>query len=708
MFVVTVRHQPWTIVCATIAFSIAAVLAPGGSQARAAHARGAVGPAVVVWAGGTAPGDDLHGVILRPNGTGKVLVSRGGSDRAAGRVRSLGAFRPSKRQLAAIRRAAKATLAGPAITQARGTDRLYVAAVVQSGSRKRGSAGIGAAPKTLVDLVASINAALPSAERLIGPPAASGTSQTERPSVEPCSNGQRATSYEHTISLKDAAAAGIVDLTSKSGFDGDVIAVDADWDRIPPQTPVRVRVNIEFVRGEGAPSVATIEQGIESQLSGLKGSDGTPVSVDVVARERAAGDPPTPCFHEVSVEGNVSRSYVTDLGDPASITPSAGEWGNANTAETNAHETLHLAGLDDQYEDNWSTSNGDTPLPKTVDPTDEASLEQWTKSAGLDEEGGYLLSKPRPGHEKDIMGDSNNPKAKVLQSDVDDFIQRSDILTIDGEPGTILVSKLNGTTADENEQNLIVGADFELDVTEGEHAHVDGLVAFCIDLHRHAPQAGIHYDVLGPARDQPGPAMSALDAIARQAALRQPRPLASAPGAQAAIWRVTDNEPPGTDSPDALAILAAAGVSADPTAVPYDAPHFLNPNAGSPRSGAVSTTTVLAAPALAPPARPLGVAPAAHLASLQLTRRSLARPVVLSARLTLQNGGADVALRVERRVGRRWKLDRRLPARHLTEGQTLLGLLVPGLRPGTHRLVVTGPGGVFKAAFTVRAMERRH
>ena len=343
-----------------------------------------------------------------------------------------------------------------------------------------------------------------------------------------------------------------------------------------------------------------------------------------------------------------------------------------------------------------------------MNPNDASSLEQWTKSAGVDEAGGYLWSKPRPGHEKDIMADSNQAHPAVLQSDIDNFIQRADVLTIDGEPGTILVSKLNGTTTDENQQNLMVGANFELDVNQGEHAHVDGLVAFCIDLHRHAPEAGIHYDVLGPAHDQPGAAMTALDAIAHQAAARQPRPLASAPGAQAAIWRVTDNEPPGTDSPDTLAILAAAGVSADPTVTPYDTPHFLNPNAGSARSGAVSTTGVLAPPALAPRARPLGVAPVARLASLQLTRRSLGAPVVLSARLTLQSAGASVALRVERRAGRRWKLDRRLPARTLTQGQTLLGLLVPGLRPGTHRLVVTGAGGVLKAPFTVRATKRRH
>ena len=508
------------------------------------------------------------------------------------------------------------------------------------------------------------------------------------------------------MSLKDAVGAGIAGLTSKGGFDGDVIAVDADWDRVPPQTPVKIRVNIEFVRGPGAPSTFAMEHGIEGQLSGLTASDGTPVSVNVVALERGAGDPATPCFHEVRIADDVPTSYVDHAVDPHSSTPVSGEWKSRNTMETDAHETLHLAGLEDQYDDAWHTSTADTPIPKTVDSRDDAALEEWSKSVGLSEKDAYAWSKPRPGHEKDIMGDDKNPDGAILQSDVDRMVERADVLAIHGEPGDVLVSKSNGSTSETNQQNLVVGADFDLDAHRGQHAHVDGLVAYCLDFTRHIPEEGVGYDVLGPAREQPGPAMAAIDAIAHQAALRQPAPLASTPWAQAAIWRVSDNQDPGPDQ-GILDLLAAAGVPADTSAVVYDAPHFLDANAGSARSAAITTTGVLAPPPLAPPTPPPGVVPA-HITSLRLTRRSLGTPVVLSAQMTLQGAQARVGLRVERRVGRRWTLARRLPARLLPEGENVIGLLVSGLRAGPHRLVATASGAVVTAPFTVRPTRHGH
>src|ERR1700712_1696181 len=98
------------------------------------------------------------------------------------------------------------------------------------------------------------------------------------------------------VNLSQAAQAGVVHLSSKGGFGGDVVAVDVDGARIP-QAPVSVTIHMEFsgVDAAGNPwpasKGAAIAAEIEQRLAGLKGSDGTPVTVDVVPSTRLPTDP---------------------------------------------------------------------------------------------------------------------------------------------------------------------------------------------------------------------------------------------------------------------------------------------------------------------------------------------------------------------------------------------------------------------------------
>src|ERR1700712_3643704 len=82
------------------------------------------------------------------------------------------------------------------------------------------------------------------------------------------------------VNLSQAAQAGVVHLSSKGGFGGDVVAVDVEGARIP-QAPVSVTIHMEFsgVDAAGNPwpasKGAAIAAEIEQRLAGLKGRDGT-------------------------------------------------------------------------------------------------------------------------------------------------------------------------------------------------------------------------------------------------------------------------------------------------------------------------------------------------------------------------------------------------------------------------------------------------
>lgn len=125
-------------------------------------------------------------------------------------------------------------------------------------------------------------------------------------------------------------------------------------------------------------------------------------------------------------------------------------------------------------------------------------------------------------------------------------------------------------------------------------------------LARNAPydNPGFGMDTLGRAGDLGGPALTALQRVVDVIAARQPGPLMETPGANEAIWRVTDDEPPSDDDAAAWSILAAAGITDDMT---FNAPHFDDPAAGTPDTvqlvpgGGIAPAPVTAPPA---PARP--------------------------------------------------------------------------------------------------------
>lgn len=504
------------------------------------------------------------------------------------------------------------------------------------------------------------------------------------PSTAPCPPGQGPTTISRRISLAEAAKHGAVKLTSKGGYNKDAVAVDAAWK--PTTAPVTVQVDVEFSSYPGGPTAADVEASIEGRLPPRTAVDGTKVKFDIVARERAAGASPSPCFHQMQLTKDSDFRGEAGEADSDPLTvPQSGEWpsgrGPVGDRQIWAHEALHLAGLEDQYSSFFKVGNKLYPIPDSVDIDDKEALEKWAKSKGLDPSKGKAGTKAKPGHENDIMGDVFKGTEKLLQADVNRFAKiGANALTIESGPGEILLNKDGGA------QNLAVGAPFELTVRPGKPGHADGLVAYCIDLRRHSPTEGNGFDVLGLAGEQPQPALQHLQRVLDVAAKLQPAALTETPGAQDAIWRISDDSPADDGAP----ILALAGVPE----IKFEAPHFPNPNAASPATGAVSQTA-----GILPAAAPLP-----YLRSLKVTPPRLdageAEKVTVNVRLT--GARAKVRFALQRRKDGKWRKAKSLGTRSLRPGARAVRLQLPAQAKGSARLLAIASTGSAIAALRVR------
>lgn len=492
------------------------------------------------------------------------------------------------------------------------------------------------------------------------------------PSTAPCPPGQGPTTISKRVSLDEAAKLGAVKLTSKGGYNGDAVAVDAEWK--PAKVPVTVQIDIEFSGYPGGPSAAAVEASIESRLPPRTAADGTKVQFDIVARERAPGAVASPCFHQAQLSGDSSfRGEAGEAEGNPLTTPQSGEWpsGRGPTGDRQiwTHEALHLAGLEDQYSSFFRIGAKDYPIPDSVDIDDPEAVKAWAEGKGLNYDKGKAGTKPKPGHEKDIMGDVFKGTEKLTQLDVDRFaLAGAKKLTVESRPGDLLLNKDGGA------QNLAVGAPFELTVEPGKPGHADGLVAYCIDLHRHVPSEGQGFDVLGSAGAQPQQSLQYLQRVLDVAAAQQPTALVETPGAQDAVWRISDDSP----ADDGAAILAAAGVP-DTT---FANPHFNDPNAGAPETRAVSETGVL------PEAKPVP-----FLSALRIKPKKLAagEPRAVKVKVVLTEARDKVRFELQRRdkLGQ-WHRSARFPARKLRPGKSTVSLQLPPQCRGTLRLLAIG------------------
>lgn len=481
-----------------------------------------------------------------------------------------------------------------------------------------------------------------------------------------------ATEIAQDVTLAEAAQANVLQLKAKGGFGGDVVAVDLDGARIPGK-PVTVRVRLEFWGADAAGNPwppdrgAAIAAAIEGRLSGLSGSDGTPVTIDVIPSVRGAGAPPTPGFHQIELQDVPSNSIPNTVNDDASG-PSGvrtGEWSSNAQPITYAHETVHLLGFHDRYQalqPDLLVDGKRHPLPKfTGDKSNRAQLDAWFEKvlkaeAALEKQlgkPGELVPGVPAGHEDDILANTHNPNATILKSDLDALIARAGV-HLSAKPGDLIASK------DGSQQNLGVGAPLELFAPRGGRAHADGLYAYCIDLKRHVPAAGLGFDVLGPAKDLGSPQLAALQLVLEEIARRQEPSSPLAPGgAQDAVWAVTDGSAPSSSG---QAVLDAAGVAFDASAF-SQTPHYDNPNAAAPGTAAVTLTGAVLATIPAdrtpPPAEPIGGSDAAAQATGRLIgARVVAHRSRRTLRVRIAVDGPQQQITIGLRGGSRGKVTR--------------------------------------------------
>ena len=659
---------------------------------------------LVLWSGGLGPGDDLHGYRLFPDGKLQVLASAG-ADRADGRVQVVRTLTLRGKPLAELRGAARTAARSPVVSTAESANPSYTSATIRTGRDQKTVLGLNTTPEGLARLVERLDSI---AGRAPHPRGRARIVARELPATADCIRGS-ATRFKRRLSLGEAAEAGAIQLTSKGGFNGDVVAIDADWDKVPAKALVKVEIKIEFIRGAGAPSIEQIEAGIQTRLGGMRTAAGTPVDIDVIPRERLETDPPTPCYHQVRVADDVERSHVSgQVGRPAA-TPQGGEWTSGDGNDVFAHEALHLAGLEDQYQDFFRSGNREVPIPASVNRVDKAALHAWARSQGLDPKAGFLYGRPKRGHERDIMA---NLGGAVLDADLMKFVDWVDLVEIHGEAGDVLVTKAKPTETRTGEQNLVVGSDIDLEVERDGHERRDGIVAYCLDHQRDTPRRGTKFDVLGSAADLPHPSMAAVYRIAQAADARQPQELVRTPGAQDAIWRVTDDRSfeGEEESGPATAILAAAGVDGSPDAR-YDAPHFGNPNADSPGTASVTESGV-AAPQLHEPPAPGAASPPPVLTAVEIDRRKVSSGAkgldsVVTVRATLTDAGDTVRVSLDQVRGRRVRVVKSYGTRTLGAGEQTFSIVLPRkLRPGSYRVTVAGASGERSAALKVLAPRR--
>jgi hypothetical protein len=625
-------------------------------------------------------------VLLHANGTGaRLRASR------AGGVSSVGTFHPKGAKLAAIRAAAQAAIAGPRfvnhVTPGRvAVDGPYVAATFETGAHKDAAIAVGTPAAGLGDLVATLNGALGPSQRLV-------SASADRPlaraaalaSAAPCDPGDFSSAAYKNVSLKDATSAGLTTLTSKGGFNADDVAIDAKWKRVPG--PITARVNVEVTPPPGHPElVQGFKATVEKQLSGYKlgaGSEaGTPVHFEVNVRARAAT--PSPCFNQIVINtrhdfrsGGEHTELGTDYGinEPGSIEVSRFDpaaW---------AHETLHLMGLPDKYQDVFQVGSHQYPLPENG--LEGKALADALAKFGVKPNQGYVTAENKPGvAHNDIMG-VNSDHGRLVGTDLR-ALAGFYFIRITGVQGTILANK-NGQDQNYLAENLNGPTRNELLVPPGGTAHADGIYGYCVDLTRHIPQQGEQLDVVGNVYEQTDPASQALAKVLNVIVSRPHDPLGIFPvaGAQAAIWGITDsNDVFLTD--DGRQLLTDAGVDPNQT---FSYQHINDPGAPSPGSAAYAP----ASGALLPPA-PTLPQPAdrrrarARLLELTFPKRVTRRSRLLVTRLRLANTGTQVSLSLLQRRRGRVKLIRTLGVNHVEPGNNLILVPLPRLRPGSNIL----------------------
>jgi hypothetical protein len=537
-----------------------------------------------------------------------------------------------------------------------------------------------------------------------------------------------ATQISRNFTLKDAAQRGLVKLTSKdNGFQGDDVSIELTNKKV--RAPVTITIHAEFTTlgppradQDNLPTfVSDIARSTEADLNGLKmkSQNGDPIQFKLDWEYRAWNAPPQPNFHQITIIDPNSDLIEPDSKFRSQFDHAGKPNGQGNimrglfTVHTLSqqpvldHETMHMAGLPDHYHDFYKVGNKTYPIPgRALKPSE---LEKFARNHRPPlPTNGKVVSLGDPGGDPcDMMGGGEfKPCHRVTKAD-QKFLSDQAGIVVSVAPGDILLNKDTGPggVGSAGSQDMVVGYPTRIFASNGGTTTAPGVSVYCIDFHLAPPGKNNIFDVLGPASEQPG-----LDPLAKLISINaalQNTLSAPVPGMQTAIWNVTDdqqiNESPAYGADEARAILNQAGIAED--SYPNGLPQTLDPNAGSPDTGAVSQSGVLdTIPSQRTKPLPTTTIRFGRLYPSPLRAHGVIRADLL---VTVLGDASRLGIKVQQREGGQWSRPRKLGKKHKIEpGDNALPLKLGRLGPGRYRLKLAAgkgkTGATFQVPFRVR------
>ncbi|HEY8583388.1 MAG TPA: hypothetical protein VIL49_10590 [Capillimicrobium sp.] len=528
-----------------------------------------------------------------------------------------------------------------------------------------------------------------------------------------------ATQITQDLTLQQAAQQGLIKLQAKGGGQGDAVSLELEGKRV--RAPITVTLRVEMTSKDRlSPAerealrdlVPYIQSQTEAELNHVPYTtrNGDPVRFTLDYRWREPEEAPRGNYHQVLIVDPLRdlpepdkdfRSEVEGLVAPNSFETTTGTFSTTDLRPVVlAHESMHLAGLDDRYADFYRVGGKDWPMPEQgMSPSAVRNFARTHQPRLPSPPAGEVIAKNIPKTEAcDMMGTgAYDACRKLSQRDIDWFAAQSGV-QVTAQPGDLLLNK------SPDKQNLGVGFQTIVFATPGSTTVANGISVYCLDHDRAFP-LDESFDVGPAASEMPGygGVLALLQLNARIATSLDDTTNAM----QAALWNLTDAAPLATSgsADEARALMAEAGATEN--SVPGGLPAIANPNAGSVDTGAVDASGAVA-PTI--PAEPATEPPLVRIAAAQLFPARLRASRATRADLLISTVGdvSQLTLRVERRVRRSWKEVRTLPGGAPPEaGQTTRSLNLGRLGRGRYRLMVTAAGtsgapAVAPVAFRVR------